>query len=53
VAAQLGRTEPGSFGELSLLSHGWVGGPILVNSDDTLGHGTSARVANDRALRTP
>ena len=31
---EMSRTEPGSLGELSFLSHGWVGGPILVNSDE-------------------
>ena len=29
----IGRTEPGSLGELSFFSHGWVGGPLMVNSD--------------------
>jgi hypothetical protein len=31
---ELGRTEPGSLAELSFFSHGWVGGPLLVNSDE-------------------
>jgi hypothetical protein len=29
---QLGKTEPGSLIEFSIFSHGWIGGPILVNS---------------------
>ncbi len=48
---EIGRTEPGSLGELSFLSHGWIGGPILVNSDDTLGSGTDQRDPNDKDTR--
>ncbi|HEU5280349.1 MAG TPA: hypothetical protein VFU26_15775, partial [Gaiellaceae bacterium] len=48
----LGRTEPGSVAELSILSHGWVGGPILVNSFDGLGSGIDARDPNDKDART-
>ena len=47
---ELGRTEPGSLIELSFLSHGWVGGPILVNSDDAGGSPT-ARDPNDKDAR--
>lgn len=49
---QLGRTEPGSVAELSFLSHGWVGGPILVNSFDGAGAGVDARDPNDKDART-
>ena len=48
---EIGKTEPGSLSELSFLSHGWVGGPVLVNSDDGLGHGTSDRDPNDKDPR--
>lgn len=30
----VGATDPGSLVELSIFSHGWMGGPILVDSDD-------------------
>jgi hypothetical protein len=30
----LGTAQPGSLVELSFFSHGWIGGPILVNSID-------------------
>src|SRR5581483_7405348 len=43
----IGRTEPGSLAELSFFSHGFVGGPILVNSDDMSGSATD-RDPNDR-----
>jgi hypothetical protein len=33
LVREIGRTEPGSLGEVSFFSHGWVGGPLLVNSD--------------------
>ena len=49
---EIGRTEPGSLAELSILSHGWVGGPILVNSDDGLGTGTDDRDPDDKDART-
>ena len=49
---ELGRTEPGSLSELSFLSHGWIGGPILVNSDDGLGDGTRDRDPTDKDART-
>lgn len=48
---EIGRTEPGSLSELSFLSHGWVGGPLLVNSDDGLGDGTNDRDPNDKDPR--
>ena len=44
---ELGRTEPGSLRELSFLSHGFLFGPILVNSDDGLA-GDAARDPNDK-----
>ncbi|MFZ2898074.1 MAG: hypothetical protein WA004_05600 [Saprospiraceae bacterium] len=31
----IGRSAPGSLVEFSIFSHGWYGGPILVNSMDT------------------
>lgn len=31
---QIGSTEGGTLAELSFFSHGWMGGPILVNSED-------------------
>jgi hypothetical protein len=48
---QIGRTEPGSLAELSVLSHGWVGGPILVNSFDRTAPGTLERDPDDRDAR--
>ena len=42
----IGKEEPGTLQELSFLSHGWIGGPILVNSDD--GSSTSARDPDDK-----
>ena len=42
----IGKEEPGTLQELSFLTHGWIGGPILVNSDD--GSGTNARDPNDK-----
>jgi hypothetical protein len=48
---EIGRTEPGSLVELSFLSHGWIGGPILVNSDDGLGDATNDRDPNDKDPR--
>jgi hypothetical protein len=30
----IGNSDPGSLAELSIFSHGWMGGPILVNSYD-------------------
>jgi hypothetical protein len=30
----IGASDPGSLVELSIFSHGWMGGPILVDSDD-------------------
>ena len=48
----LGRTEPGSVAELSFLSHGWIGGPILVNSFDGGGAVVSSRDPNDKDPRT-
>jgi hypothetical protein len=47
----IGKTEPGSLGELSFLSHGWMGGPILVNSWDGAGAATHARDPNDKDAR--
>ncbi|HEU4971395.1 MAG TPA: hypothetical protein VFT35_05710 [Gaiellaceae bacterium] len=48
----LGTTEPGSVAELSFLSHGWVGGPILVNSFDGSAAGVDTRDPNDKDPRT-
>ncbi len=31
---QIGTAEPGTLAELSFFAHGWMGGPILVNSED-------------------
>ena len=30
----IGAADAGTLAELSIFSHGWMGGPILVNSDD-------------------
>jgi hypothetical protein len=46
----IGREEAGTLQELSFLSHGWIGGPILVNSDD--GSGTTARDPDDKDGRS-
>lgn len=43
----IGATEPGSVAELSFFAHGWMGGPILVNSYD------SFTKENDRPERDP
>jgi hypothetical protein len=48
---QLGRTEPGKLAELSILSHGWIEGPILVNSFDNTGSQTGARDPDDKDAR--
>ncbi len=42
--------EAGTLIELSLFSHGWVGGPILVNSRDELGD-PDARDPDDKDAR--
>jgi hypothetical protein len=34
LVQDIGKNEPSSLVELSFFSHGWMGGPILVNSDD-------------------
>jgi hypothetical protein len=47
---EIGRTEPGSLGELSFFSHGWMGGPILVDSNDMSGS-PGQRDPNDRDAR--
>jgi hypothetical protein len=46
----LGTTDPRSLGELSFLSHGYVGGPILVNSWDNSASETD-RDPNDKDAR--
>jgi hypothetical protein len=49
---KLGKAEPGSLAELSFLSHGWVGGPILVNSDESAAFRIRAdRDPNDKYAR--
>lgn len=30
----IGAADPGTLAELSFFSHGWMGGPLLINSDD-------------------
>jgi hypothetical protein len=42
----LGLTQPGSLHELHFFSHGWIGGPILVNSTDRFPY-SSLRSADD------
>jgi hypothetical protein len=45
----LGTSHPGSVMELSFFSHGWMGGPILVNSiDDPL---VTGRAPSDKDAR--
>ncbi len=46
----IGSTSPGTLAELSFFSHGWMGGPILVNSNDSL-TGTFARDPDDKDPR--
>src|ERR671924_515985 len=49
---KLGRTDPGSVAELSFLAHGWIGGPILVNSDESVAFQTRPdRDPNDKDAR--
>lgn len=45
----LGVTQPGSMVELSFFSHGWMGGPILVNSMDA--GSSTARSPGDKDAR--
>lgn len=49
---KLGKNDPGSVVELSFFSHGYYGGPILVNSNDNSGAGTVARDPDDKDART-
>jgi hypothetical protein len=42
----LGITQPGSLVELSVFSHGWMGGPVLVNSQDP--ESSTARSPGDK-----
>lgn len=44
--------EAGTLTELSVFSHGWMGGPVLVNSFDGTASGSSQRDANDKDART-
>lgn len=41
--ANLGRTEPGTLYEFSILSHGWFGGPVLLNSFQREEYSTGAK----------
>jgi hypothetical protein len=50
VRAQ-GKSMPGSVQELSFFSHGWVGGPILVNSFDSKPDGSPERDPDDKDAR--
>ena len=34
AVAGIGDSDPGTLRELSFFAHGWMGGPILVNSYD-------------------
>jgi hypothetical protein len=34
IVREIGTNDPGTLVELDIFSHGWMGGPILVNSDD-------------------
>jgi hypothetical protein len=44
--ATLGITQPGTLHELHFFSHGWIGGPILANSNDQFAY-SSLRSADD------
>ncbi|WP_296224239.1 hypothetical protein [Ralstonia sp. UBA689] len=44
--------EAGTLKELSVFSHGWMGGPVLVNSFDGTASGSSQRDANDKDARS-
>jgi hypothetical protein len=48
---ELGRQHPGSLRELSVFSHAWFGGPILVNSDEPPGHTSQSRHVHDVDMR--
>ena len=41
----LGKTEPGTLYEFSILSHGWFGGPVLLNSFQRDEFSTGARAS--------
>jgi hypothetical protein len=48
---QVGAVAPHTLAELSFFSHGWRGGPILVNSDDNARENLTARDPNDKDPR--
>jgi hypothetical protein len=48
--ARIGAREPGTLIELAFVSHGWVGGPILVNSFD-LAPSIRSRSTDDKDAR--
>ena len=48
--ARIGASEPGTLIELAFVCHGWVGGPILVNSFDPAPSARS-RSADDKDAR--
>lgn len=48
---EIGEREPQTIMELSFFSHGWMGGPILVNSRDR-SQNPHARDPNDKDPRT-
>jgi hypothetical protein len=50
LVQDIGKNEPGTLIELSFFSHGWMGGPLLVNSDDP-NPNHPFRDANDRDPR--
>jgi hypothetical protein len=52
----IGRTEPGTLYEFSILSHGWFGGPVILNSfqrdEFSTGARSSERDPQDKDGRT-
>lgn len=50
VLRTIGKNEPGTLLEASVFSHGWWGGPILVDSFDP-NPGSAARDPNDKDAR--
>lgn len=47
LVKEIGRREPGTLVELSFISHGWAGGPSLVNSDDRIDRARAGPASDD------
>jgi hypothetical protein len=53
AVGDIGRTNPGTLVELSFFSHGWMGGPILVNSCDRFSSSSSCFGGTTKSERDP